>query len=100
MAGGMSAKEYRLGPKTKTLLECDTFEDLYESFEAQLRYFVHIFAFIANKGQQERAANHSKLLKGVFTDGCLERGIDHVQEARFTVMVWWKQPALLQPLMR
>lgn len=79
MAGGMSTKEKgcRLGPKTKSFLECDTFEELYESFEAQLRYFVPIFVFIANKGQQERAANHSKLLKGIFTDGCVERGIDH-----------------------
>ena len=72
MAGGKS-----LGIKTKTLLECDTFEELYESFEEQLRYFVPMFAFIANKGQQERAANHSKLLKGIFTDGCVERGLDH-----------------------
>ena len=78
MKGGMSTKENcRIGPKTKTFLECETFEELYESFEQQLRYFIPIFAFICNRGQQERAANHAKLVKGIFTDGCVERGIAH-----------------------
>lgn len=76
MAGGM-LNGRRLGPETKTFLECETFEELYGSFETQLRYFIPIFSFIANRGQEERAANHAKLLKGIFTDGCLERGIDH-----------------------
>lgn len=79
MAGGMSTgrKNCPMGPRTKTLPECETFEELYESFETQLRYFVPIFAFIADQGQRERAANHAKLVKGIFTDGCVERGIDH-----------------------
>ena len=79
MLGGMSTKkkDLRLGPVTKSFLECESFEALYQSFEAQVRYFVPIFVFICNKGQQERAANHSKLVKGIFTDGCVERGVDH-----------------------
>lgn len=78
MRGGMSTKENVLiGAKTKTFLQCESFEELYESFEQQLRHFLPIFAFICDRGQQERAANHAKLLKGIFTDGCVERGIAH-----------------------
>lgn len=78
MEGGMSTKKgVRIGPKTKTFLECESFEEVYESFEQQLRHFIPIFAYICDRGQQERAANHAKLLKGIFTDGCLERGLPH-----------------------
>lgn len=78
MKGGMSTKcGCRIGPETKTFLECETFEELYESFEQQLRHFVPIFAFLCDRGQEERAANHAKLLKGIFTDGCLEKGLPH-----------------------
>lgn len=79
MLGGMSTKDrsLRIGPKTKPFLECETFEELYESFQAQMAYFIPIFAFIANRGQEERAANHAKLVKGIFTDGCVEKGLAH-----------------------
>ena len=79
MLGGMSTKDnnLRIGPKTKTFLECDSFEELYESFKKQIEYFIPIFAFIANRGQEERAANHAKLVKGIFTDGCVEKGLAH-----------------------
>ena len=78
MKGGMSTKGNGLiGAKTKAFTECETFEELYESFQQQLRHFIPIFAFICDRGQEERAANYSKLLKGIFTDGCVERGIDH-----------------------
>lgn len=78
MKGGMSTKgNGRIGPETKPFVECESFEELYESFERQLRHFVPIFAFLCDRGQQERAANHAKLVKGIFTDGCVERGIAH-----------------------
>jgi len=79
MLGGMSTKDRNLqiGPKTKSFMECDTFEELYQSFVSQMEYFVPIFAFIANRGQEERAANHAKLVKGIFTDGCVEKGLAH-----------------------
>ena len=79
MNGGLSTqqKNYQIGPKTKTFMECESFEELYTSFEQQIRYFVPMFAFIADRGQQERAANHAKLVKGIFTDGCVEKGRSH-----------------------
>ena len=79
MLGGKSTKEKdrQIGPKTKHFLECESFEALYESFEQQLAYFVPMFAFLCDRGQEERAANHAKLVKGIFTDGCVERGMNH-----------------------
>ena len=78
MRGGRSTKCNRqIGAKTKSFLECETFEEVYESFEQQLRHFVPIFAFLCDRGQEERAANHAKLVKGIFTDGCVEKGLPH-----------------------
>jgi len=79
MLGGKSPAnpEYQLGPVTKTFVECETFEEFYENFKTQLRYFTEIHLFLCRKGQECRAANHAKLLKGLFTDGCLEKGIPH-----------------------
>lgn len=79
MLGGKSPAnpEYQLGPVTKSFMECETFEELYEGFLIQLRYFTEIHLYLCRKGQECRAANHAKLLKGLFTDGCLEKGIPH-----------------------
>lgn len=67
----------QIGPETKPFVECETFEELYEAFETQLNYFTEMHCYLCSVGQEVRAANHSKLVKGVFTDGVLERGINH-----------------------
>ncbi|MBE6569493.1 MAG: hypothetical protein E7658_04665 [Ruminococcaceae bacterium] len=79
MRGGKSTvhPEMQIGPVTKPFTECDTFDELYEGFKEQIRYFTSIHLPLCRKGQECRAANHSKLLKGLFTDGCLEKGIPH-----------------------
>ena len=79
MLGGKSTieKDFQLGPVTKTFLECETFQELLDSYTAQMRYFTKIHCYLCAKGQQIRGANHAKLLKGIFTDGCLERGLPH-----------------------
>lgn len=79
MNGGKSSKQpaVQVGPVTKTFMECETFEDLWESYTAQVEYFTRIFCFLCDRGQEARAANHSKLVKGTFTTGCLEKGISH-----------------------
>ena len=79
MLGGMSTrkKDCRIGVKTKHVLECESFEELYESFSQQIAYFVPMFTYICDRGQEERAANHAKLVKGIFTDGCVESGRSH-----------------------
>ena len=79
MIGGKSRTDqtYQLGPKTKTFLECETFEEFYESFATQLAYFTEFHCWMCSRGQEIRAANHAKLVKGVFTDGVLESGRNH-----------------------
>lgn len=69
--------EVKDGPVTKNLLACDTFEEFYEAFETQLKYYTRHFITLCNKGQEIRAANFAKLVKTPFTTGCLERGIPH-----------------------
>lgn len=67
----------QIGPVTKAFVDCETFDELYEAFETQLEYFTEMHCYLCSAGQEVRAANHSKLVKGVFTDGVLERGINH-----------------------
>ena len=79
MDGGKSRREagYQLGPVTKPFLECETFEEFYEGFATQLAHFTEIHCWLCSRGQEMRAANHAKLVKGVFTDGVLESGKNH-----------------------
>lgn len=79
MLGGKATqrRDYQLGPVTKSFLECDSFEDLLESYNTQLRYFTGIHCTLCRKGQEIRGANYAKLFKGIFTDGCLEKGLNH-----------------------
>lgn len=79
MLGGRATKQrdFQLGPVTKPLIECESFEEFFAGFTTQLRYFTRIHCALCRKGQEIRGANHAKLVKGVFTTGCLERGLPH-----------------------
>lgn len=77
LRGGKNAAGVQLGPETTPFVDCATFEELYAAFEAQIAYFTEMHCWLCSRGQEIRAANHSKLVKGPFTDGVLERGIDH-----------------------
>ena len=77
--GGKATRspDYQLGPKTPSLVECKTFEEFYDAFVEQLKFFVSVEAVMCDAGQKIRAIQHSKLVKGVFTDGVLESGKNH-----------------------
>jgi len=79
MHGGYSSShpDKIIGPKTKTFLECETFEELFDSFKAQLEYYTRVFCYMCDRGQELRGANFAKLVKTPFTTGCLEKGIPH-----------------------
>ena len=79
MLGGKSPVNpvYQVGPVTKTFEECETFEEFFDGYVEQLKYFTKIHLYLCRKGQECRGANHAKLLKGLFTDGCLEKGVSH-----------------------
>ena len=77
LRGGKTADGEQIGPKTKPFVDCEHFEELYQAFETQLAFFTEMHCTLCSRGQEIRAANHSKLVKGAFTDGVLERGIPH-----------------------
>lgn len=80
MRGGMTTRAktpMQIGPRTKSLTECETFEELYDSFLEQLKYFTEMHCYVISGTQEIRAVNHSKLVKSVFTDGVLESGKSH-----------------------
>lgn len=79
MLGGKATRDRttQLGPMTKPLAECETFDELFDGFVTQMQFFTKVHCYLCRVGQEIRAANHAKLLKGIFTDGCLERGIPH-----------------------
>lgn len=79
MHGGRSSRNpaVQIGPVTPSFVECEDFETFYAAFEKQIAYFVKIFVFLCDRGQEMRAANFAKLVKTPFTDGCLEKGVPH-----------------------
>ncbi len=79
MRGGYSVRTPGkiVGPVTKSFIECETFEEFFESFETQLKYYISVFVFMCDRGQELRGANFAKLVKTPFTTGCLEKGIPH-----------------------
>jgi len=69
-------EKVQLGLKTGHITDYDNFEDLFEAFLSQMRYFTKHFVELCNLGQEVRAANYAKLVKTCFTDNCIERGLN------------------------
>ncbi len=72
-----SHPEVRIGPHTGEFTDFESFEDFFDAFVTQLRYFIPKFLYLCDRGQEVRAACHAKLVKAPFTDGCLEKGLPH-----------------------
>lgn len=66
----------QIGLKTGHITDYDDFEELYEAFLSQLRYFTKHFVELCNLGQEVRAANYAKLVKTCFTDDCISKGLN------------------------
>lgn len=79
MLGGRAPRnpEYKFAVQTKPLVECESFDEFFGEFAKQLAYFTEMHTYLCSRGQECRAANHAKLVKGVFTDGVLESGKNH-----------------------
>jgi formate C-acetyltransferase len=66
----------QLGPKTGSLEEFETYEQLWESFETQVKYYLKIVSEIANvEALVHRDFNRSPL-KSALIDTCMESGRD------------------------
>lgn len=66
----------KLGVETGTLADFNSVEEVWEAFKKQVEYLTPYFAELCSLGQQIRDKNLSKLVKSVYTDDCMARGIN------------------------
>lgn len=77
LRGGRNKDGMQIGEKCPELTQCKTFEEVFENFARQIRFFVRHWVTLSNLGQEIRGANFAKLVKTPLTYGCIERGIPH-----------------------
>ena len=73
---GCNRRGQRVGLPTGYLTDYDNAEDLFRAFESQIKYFVPIWVELTNYGVDVRNANCAKLVKSIFTESCVERGLN------------------------
>ena len=73
---GKNSKGEQIGPETGYFEEFDTIDDLWEAYKKQLEFFVPTWAYLTNFGVDIRNANRAKLWKSIFTESCVERGLN------------------------
>lgn len=66
----------RFGLPTGHITDYDTFEELWDAYERQMKYFTGHFVELCNLGQEIRGANYAKLVKTPFTEACIQRGLN------------------------
>jgi pyruvate-formate lyase len=64
----------RFGPATKTLAECETFEEFYEEYTKQLDYYIAAQAEFEMYEYQKTGEIHSFMYVTMLYDGCCEKG--------------------------
>ena len=73
---GCNRSGERVGLPTGHLTDHDNIESLWDAFRRQIEYFVPIWVELTNYGVDVRAANCAKLVKSIFTESCVERGLN------------------------
>ena len=68
--------DVRVGLETGRLSEYDSMEALWDAYARQVLYFTRHFVYLCNRGQEVRSATLAKLVKSVFTEDCVSRGLD------------------------
>ncbi len=66
----------QVGLHTGYLPKFKSIDDLWNAFLDQMRYLTKHFITLCNRGQEIRNANLSKLVKSLFTDDCISRGVN------------------------
>jgi len=66
-----------MGLETGYLTDHASIESLWQAYVRQVCHFVKPFAELCNLGVDIRVANASKLVKSLYTEACIERGLDH-----------------------
>ena len=67
----------KIGLDTGCLTDFHSMDELWAAFKKQIEYFCGPIASICSAGQEIRSANLSKLVKCLYTEDCIARGIDH-----------------------
>ncbi len=67
----------QLGLQTGYLTDFHSIADLWDAYVKQVAFFTKPFIELCNLGVDIRVANASKLVKALYTEGCIERGLDH-----------------------
>lgn len=65
----------QIGLETGHITDYETFDDLWDAYEKQMKFFTRHFVELCNMGQEIRAANYAKLVKTPLTEACIERGL-------------------------
>lgn len=65
----------QIGLKTGHITDYNTFDELWDAYESQMKFFTKHFTELCNMGQEIRAANYAKLVKTPFTEACIEKGL-------------------------
>ena len=73
---GCNRNGQRVGLPTGYLTDYDSAEALWQAYEKQIKFFVPIWAELTNYGVDVRNANCAKLVKSIFTEACVERGLN------------------------
>jgi pyruvate-formate lyase len=66
--------EWRLGPKVKPLVECESFEEFYENYKTVIDYYIEAQAAFEKYEYEITGRLHPFLLVTMLYDGCIERG--------------------------
>jgi len=67
----------KIGLDTGSLVDYNSAEEVYEAFVKQIEFLTPRFTELCSLGQTLRDKNLSKLVKSVYTDDCIARGINH-----------------------
>ncbi len=73
---GCNRKGERTGLPTGYLTDYTSAEALFEAYVRQIKYFVPIWVELTNYGVDVRRDNCAKLVKSIFTEACVERGLN------------------------
>lgn len=74
---------FKIGLELGSLVDYNSVEEIYEAFVKQIEFLTPRFTELCSLGQTLRDKNLSKLVKSVYTDDCMARGIN--QDAGGTV---------------
>ena len=73
---GCNRRGQRVGLATGYLTDYESADDLFAAFCKQIEYFVPIWVELTNYGVDVRRKNVAKLVKSIFTEACVERGLN------------------------